>query len=314
MGRSARTSLLIIGLLLFSMTSLQVLKSEINFWNIYGVSSTAYWRVQNDYVTNGYLAAEILPNGPTTDPSGDNSKYLWQTVNINPDYSYNLSGYILFNSTRYTKAYLRIMWYPELDGGGGNLGDVESTYVTNVSSDFVFRSITNVSQPSGTLSCKIELYFYYYKWIPFESIYFDNIMFTSSENSDVNLLQNGDFEYGWNYPVPSASTKSYEIFAYPKIFTPRGYDKLCSINIKINKVDSFVRVELLSLKGIVKKVFYSGILNSLNTSILWEGTDDKGVILPMGIYILKMKVIEYENNVPKEKEFKSLVVLGNNLR
>jgi len=34
----------------------------------------------------------------------------------------------------------------------------------------------------------------------------------------------------------------------------------------------------------------------------------------MGIYILRMKVIEYDNNKPKEKIVTSLVVLGNNLR
>lgn len=144
--------------------------------------------------------------------------------------------------------------------------------------------------------------------------FFDDVRFYATDNSNVNLIQNGGFEAGWHYPAPAGSSEDYRIFAFPKTFTPKGYDALCSINLKVSHPSSRIRAELLSLDGHVKKVFYNDVLSGTQTILLWDGKDGTGNILPMGIYILRMRVLERADRAVSEKEYRSILVIGNNLR
>ncbi|MBU1076735.1 MAG: hypothetical protein KKH98_05540 [Spirochaetes bacterium] len=299
-----------IGLLLVFVVLPEKLQSDVTFWVTYG---GLYWDVSfMDTVHGGVFSGKSYgPKSSSTygfitqiieiDPSKTYCMDLWVN-NVNMDDAGGRFGF-REDSDFYVSSFKATNSDEDYGEGYASAGSGWTNLILTNTPDTLFRSWAKVGLRVSYTSGASNL-----------SAFFDDVRFYSLDAPTVNLIQNGDFEYGWNYPVPPSSTDNYKIYAFPKSFTPRGYDQFCSINIKVNKANSFVRVELLSLNGTEKRILYNGSLTGTTHSFLWEGTDDQGVILPMGIYILRMKVIEYDNNKPKEKIVTSLVVLGNNLR
>ncbi len=298
-------------LLILILAFLCDLTGEVDLWNSYGGLAWDSNFMDNNH--GGSFSAKVY--GPE---SSLTYGFLYQVIEVSPSKTYCLNLWV--NNNNFENAGGRFGFREDSDFAVSSFkasnGDEDygEEYVTNNSGGWRNLIITNTPDTVSRIWVKVGLRVKYNSGDSDLSAFYDDIRFYSLDNPGKNLLQNGDFESGWNYTVPPGSTERYRVYAFPRAFTPRGYDKFCSINIKINKSGSCVIVELFSLNGIMKKVFYSGTLNSLNKSILWDGKDDTGIILPMGIYVLKMKVIEYENNIPKEKEVRSTIVIGNNLR
>ncbi len=282
--------------LLFICLGRSPLYSEINHWEIYGLSSTEYWISQSYFVAHGTYAAEIRPNGPSTSSNQTQYKYLYQTFNIHKDYQYYLDGYIGFKSNRYKSAMLKIRWYPEYDGGGSYIQDDNSQVITNISETYQYCYITNVSPPTNALSCKVELYFQYYKWPAFESIYFDQIQFFCSTNINNNLLSNGDFEMvtqtseETNTWQEEKNQKISQFDLDKKIFSPSDNEVL-KIYFKLpeKNFDIIIRVcdrQGYALRELFKYKDLSEPYPEQEGLIYWDGKDGNNKLVCAGIYFI----------------------------
>jgi hypothetical protein len=86
------------------------------------------------------------------------TKWAFQTVAVEGDEAYVLSGYALKNDANVGAAYLRLSWYASPDGSGTAIDSVDSTTrLTDDSSDFRLLSTGAVVAPAEAASAKVRL-------------------------------------------------------------------------------------------------------------------------------------------------------------
>ena len=69
---------------------------------------------------------------------------------------------------------------------------------------------------------------------------------------------------------------------YPNPFNPET-----TINFYLPE-DNYIEVNIYNIKGEQVRTIYKGKLHSGYQSIIWDGTNDRGVSLPSGIYIMSL--------------------------
>ncbi len=293
-----------------------ILFSDIDFWTSYG--GLSWERSFNENYYSPYFSAYAsCPQSSLT------YGFIYQIIEVDPTKVYGLNLWLnnitmksaggIFgfreNKDFYANSFKSAT---DLDGDGENDDNSEKRYCPSTSGTWQNIIVTNCPGSLYRKWVKIGLRVLYGDGDINVKAYFDNVRFYPLDNTNINLLQNGNFEYGWNYGLIPEPREENNLHIYPKIFTPNGFDRLCSITIKLQHTPCELELKLYTLSGDRKKTFYHGTVNTLLHYFLWDGRDEQGSILPMGIYIIKMKILDKEKN--QEKEVKTTVVLGNKLR
>ena len=112
-----------------------------------------------------------------------------------------------------------------------------------------------------------------------------------------------------NSMMQSAEPSQDEISISPDIFSPDGdgYDDACFINYRFDEAGYTMNVYIFNVAGQLVRHLAKGELVGQEGSVLWNGLDDHGNRLPVGVYVVVTEVFNFEGKV---KQFKNAAILG----
>ena len=106
-----------------------------------------------------------------------------------------------------------------------------------------------------------------------------------------------------------AELSNDEISISPDIFSPDGdgYDDACFINYRFDEAGYTMNTYIFNVAGQQMRHLAKGELVGQEGSLLWNGLDDNGNRVPIGVYVVVTEVFNFEGKV---KQFKNAVVVG----
>ena len=112
-----------------------------------------------------------------------------------------------------------------------------------------------------------------------------------------------------NSMMQNAEPSNDEISITPDIFSPDGdgYDDACFINYYFDEAGYTMNIYIFNVAGQLIRHLAKGELIGQEGSILWNGLDNNGNKIPIGVYIVITEVFHFEGTV---KQFKNAVVVG----
>lgn len=96
---------------------------------------------------------------------------------------------------------------------------------------------------------------------------------------------------------------------YPNPFSPDhdGVDDVVEISLHSENIDVFSRITIFDLMGRRIKTLLNDGLTGRITSAIWDGTDDRGILSPTGVYIVLAE--SYDPDSKSTRKFKKPLVL-----
>ena len=112
-----------------------------------------------------------------------------------------------------------------------------------------------------------------------------------------------------NSMMQTAEPSQDEISITPDIFSPDGdgYDDACFINYHFDETGYTMNVYIFNVAGQRMCHLAKGELVGQEGSLLWNGLDDNGNRVPVGVYVVVTEVFNFSGKV---KQFKNAVVVG----
>ena len=106
-------------------------------------------------------------------------------------------------------------------------------------------------------------------------------------------------------PEPSEGAISIS----PDVFSPDGdgYDDACCINYHFDEASYTMNVYIFNVAGQQIRHLAKGELVGQEGSLLWNGLDDNGSRVPIGVYVVVTEVFNFDGKV---KKFKNAAVVG----
>ena len=113
-----------------------------------------------------------------------------------------------------------------------------------------------------------------------------------------------------NSMMQSATEPSNDkISISPDIFSPDGdgFDDACFINYRFDEAGYTMNTYIFNVAGQQMRHLAKGELVGQEGSLLWNGLDDNGNRVPIGVYVVVTEVFNFDGKV---KQFKNAVVVG----
>jgi len=112
-----------------------------------------------------------------------------------------------------------------------------------------------------------------------------------------------------NSMMQSAEPSNDEISISPDIFSPDGdgYDDACFINYHFDEAGYTMNIYIFNVAGQLVRHLAKGELVGQEGSALWNGLDDNGNRVPIGVYVVVTEVFNFDGKV---KKFKNAAVVG----
>ena len=112
-----------------------------------------------------------------------------------------------------------------------------------------------------------------------------------------------------NSMMQNADYSQDEISISPEIFSPDGdgFDDACFINYHFDEAGYTMNTYIFSVAGQLIRHLAKGELVGQEGSVLWNGLDNNGNKVPVGVYVVVTEVFNFEGKV---KQFKNAVVVG----
>lgn len=112
-----------------------------------------------------------------------------------------------------------------------------------------------------------------------------------------------------NSMMQNAEPSQDEISVNPDIFSPDGdgFDDACFINYHFDEAGYTMNTYIFNVAGQLIRHLAKGELVGREGSILWNGLDNNGNNVPVGVYVVVTEVFNFEGKV---KQFKNAVVIG----
>ena len=100
-----------------------------------------------------------------------------------------------------------------------------------------------------------------------------------------------------------------EISISPDIFSPDGdgYDDACFINYRFDEAGYTMNTYIFNVTGQLIRHLVKGELVGQDGSALWNGLDENGNRVPIGVYVVVTEVFNFDGKV---KKFKNAAVVG----
>ena len=107
----------------------------------------------------------------------------------------------------------------------------------------------------------------------------------------------------------AAEPSNDEISISPDIFSPDGdgFDDACFINYRFDKAGYTMNTYIFNVAGQQMRHLAKGELVGQEGNLLWNGLDDNGNRVPIGVYVVVTEVFNFDGKV---KKFKNSVVVG----
>jgi hypothetical protein len=112
-----------------------------------------------------------------------------------------------------------------------------------------------------------------------------------------------------NSMMQSAEPSNDEISISPEIFSPDGdgFDDACFINYRFDEAGYTMNTYIFNVAGQLIRHLVKGELVGQEGSTLWNGLDNNGNRVPVGVYVVVTEVFNFSGKV---KQFKNAVVVG----
>ena len=112
-----------------------------------------------------------------------------------------------------------------------------------------------------------------------------------------------------NSMMQTAEPSNDEISLSPDIFSPDGdgYDDACFINYRFDEAGYTMNIYIFNVAGQLIRHLAKGELVGQEGSILWNGLDNNGNKVPVGVYVVVTEVFSFNGKV---KQFKNAAVVG----
>jgi len=112
-----------------------------------------------------------------------------------------------------------------------------------------------------------------------------------------------------NSMMQSAEPSNDEISISPDIFSPDGdgFEDACFINYRFDDAGYTMNVYIFNVAGQLIRHLAKGELVGQEGSVLWNGLDEYGDKVPIGVYVVVTEVFSFSGTV---KQFKNAVVVG----
>ena len=112
-----------------------------------------------------------------------------------------------------------------------------------------------------------------------------------------------------NSMMQSAEPSEDEISISPDIFSPDGdgYDDACFINYHFDEAGYTMNIYIFNVAGQQLRHLAKGELVGQEGGIIWNGLDDNGNRVPIGVYVVVTEVFNFDGKV---KKFKNAAVVG----
>ena len=112
-----------------------------------------------------------------------------------------------------------------------------------------------------------------------------------------------------NSMMQSAEPSNDEISISPDIFSPDGdgFDDACFINYRFDEAGYTMNIYIFNVAGQLIRHLAKGELVGQEGSVLWNGLDNNGNKVPVGVYVVVTEVFNFSGKV---KQFKNAVVVA----
>ena len=112
-----------------------------------------------------------------------------------------------------------------------------------------------------------------------------------------------------NSMMQSAEMSQDEISISPDVFSPDGdgFDDACFINYRFDEAGYTMNVYIFNVAGQLVRHLVKGELVGQEGSTLWNGLDDNGNRVPIGVYVVMTEVFSFDGKV---KQFKNAAVVA----
>ncbi|MEZ4695919.1 MAG: lamin tail domain-containing protein [Rhodothermales bacterium] len=99
----------------------------------------------------------------------------------------------------------------------------------------------------------------------------------------------------------------------PSTFSPDadGVDDFAAIRYRLASEEALVRVRIFDSRGRKVRELERGLLSTRNGTVIWDGRDDEGLELPVGIYVILLQAIDSDRGT--SEAYKAAVVLARQL-
>ncbi len=289
--------------------------AEIADWSCYGSSSVDWYISSGEQVHGGTYSGKIA------NPSSGTYKILYQTVVINPSKTYSAEAWV-YNINCTNTYYIRFRLGMHTDDSWN--GNSFKTYIeqdTTTRNSWVKLRANNLAGGGTNNYAKVGLYISYPD-VGNYTAYWDDIRLFATDNSNVNLLSNGDFESasssggGPEGGTVSDEKLSAKIIIDKKIFSPDIFERL-KISFVLPYKDSDLLIRIYDINGnLIRDIYNSDEAKAVypaNTGIVyWDGRNDFGKVVRIGSYFIYIEAVnKYNGEVTRIKE---LVVVGKRLK
>ena len=107
----------------------------------------------------------------------------------------------------------------------------------------------------------------------------------------------------------AAEPSNDEISISPDIFSPDGdgFDDACFINYRFDEAGYTMNTYIFNVAGQQMRHLAKGELVGQEGNLLWNGLDDNGNRVPIGVYVVVTEVFNFDGKI---KKFKNAVVVG----
>ena len=100
--------------------------------------------------------------------------------------------------------------------------------------------------------------------------------------------------------------KEGEVVVTPKVFSPDGdgFEDVCQLDYRFEVCGSTMNVYVYTVEGQIVRHLVRGMLIGQEVSIVWDGTDNRGNRVPIGLYIIVSEVFHLDG---KSRVYKTAV-------
>lgn len=272
------------------------LRADIPFWTCYGGSSIE-WILSGEDVQTGSYSAKMA------DPASSTYKILYQSAAIDGSKSYTAEVWV--KNYDYTSSdYVKLRLGFNMDDSW--LGNSFKTYYeinTTVLNTWVKLRINSVPAGATNHYAKIGLYVHYPSPGGSYRAYWDNVRLFSTDNTNVNLIVNHDFETTTGPSGGSTDTVldvndpagTGALALDRRIFSP-GANERVRIDFLLPYRNSYVVLRVYDLMGSpVRDLFVYQELKapypSQSGTVWWDGRNNEGRIVRTGAYLIYMEAV-----------------------
>ena len=112
-----------------------------------------------------------------------------------------------------------------------------------------------------------------------------------------------------NSMMQSAEPSQDEISISPEVFSPDGdgFDDACFVNYRFDEAGYTMNVYIFNVAGQLLRHLVKGELVGQEGSVVWNGLDNNGNRVPVGVYVVVTEVCNFDGKV---KQFKNAAVVG----